>query len=188
LRDARGLLFSAPMAHYDFAPTFRTLYDKAVALYANGNRRPESYFTSAENAWLAANGIAPQHLYDYAEDELNGGEPGHGNALGIELIRRDYFINVQECRPSATMLDEASLPPKDAAVEGITWLPRIIPKAKAKLRGELPPSLMYCCGGDRNFFRTHDIQPAEFLSLIWRNLDNDGAVIAWVKRRRAALK
>jgi hypothetical protein len=185
LRRARLALFSAPMAHYDFAPTFRALYDKAVALYANGNRQPDNYFTGSEREWLAANGITAQHLYDYAEDELDGGEPGHGNALGIELVRRDYFLNVQEGRPSAVVLDEDSLPPKDATVAGISWLPRIIPKAKAKLRGELPPSLMYCCGGDRNFLRTHDIQPAEFLSLIWRNLDDDDAVITWVQQRSA---
>ncbi len=65
-------------------------------------------------------------------------------------------------RASGTVLDEAGLPPKDEAVRGITWLPRIIPKAKAKLRGELPASLMYCCGGDRKFFKAHDILPAEF--------------------------
>lgn len=176
------------MAHYDFAPTFRTLYDKAIALYANGNRRPDSYFSAEERAWLAANGITAQHLYDYAEDELNGGEPGHGNALGIELVRRDYFINVQRSQPSSTVLDEGTLPPKDAELEGIRWLPRIIPKAKAKLRGELPPSLMYCCGGDRNFLRTHDIQPAEFLSLIWRHFDDPAAIVRWVQQRSRALK
>lgn len=176
------------MAHYDFARTFRTLYDKAVSLYANGNRQPDAYFTDDENRWLAANGITAQHLYDYAEDELNGGEPGFGNALTIESVRRDYFINVQGGRPSAAVLDETALPPKDASIEGIPWLPRIIPKAKAKLRGELPPSLMYCCGGDRNFLRTLDIQPAEFLTVIWRHLDDDPAVIAWAKRRSLAQK
>ncbi|MES1166450.1 MAG: DUF5069 domain-containing protein, partial [Pseudomonadota bacterium] len=62
------------------------------------------------------------------------------------------------------------------------------PKTKAKLRGELPASLMYCCGGDRKFFKTHDIQPAEFLSLVWRNLGNDAAIVDWVTRRSAAAK
>jgi hypothetical protein len=56
---------------------------------------------------------------------------------------------------------------------------------KAKLRGELPSSLMYCCGGDRKFLKAHDIMPAEFLALIWRNLDNDEATIDWVLKRSA---
>jgi hypothetical protein len=171
------------MAHYDFTRNFRALYDKALSLYASGNRHADSYFSGSEATWLAANGIAPQHLYDYAEDELNGGEPGYSNALAIEFVRRDYFINVQLGRASTTPLDEARLPAKDAAVEGIVWLPRLIPKAKAKLRGELPPSLMYCCGGDRNFFRTHDILPAEFLSLVWRHFQDDRSIIEWVRRR-----
>jgi hypothetical protein len=75
------------------------------------------------------------------------------------------------------------MPAKTDAIEGIEWLPRLIPKTKAKLRGELPCSLMYCCGGDRRFFQAHDIHPAEFLSLVWRNGDNDAATIAWVVQR-----
>ena len=81
------------------------------------------------------------------------------------------------------MLDQAKLPGKAEAVKGITWLPRLIPKAKAKLRGELPASLMYSCGGDRAFFKQHDILPAEFLSLVWRNENNDGAIVDWVVKR-----
>lgn len=171
------------MKHYDFADRFRILYDKAVKLYAAGQTGAGTYFTADENAFLAANGINAQHLYDYAEDHNNGGEPGYDRALAIELIRRDYFLNVQGGKPSGKILDEASLPAKSAAVQNIEWLPRIIPKTKAKLRGELPASLMYSCGGDRSFFKKHDIHPAEFLSLVWRNENNDAAIIDWVVRR-----
>jgi hypothetical protein len=59
---------------------------------------------------------------------------------------------------------------------------------KAKLRGELPSSLMYCCGGDRRFLKAHDIAPAELLTVIWRNIDNDEAIIDWVAKRSAAAK
>ncbi len=65
------------------------------------------------------------------------------------------------------------------------WLLRILPKARAKLRGELPASMMYGCGGDRRFFKENDILPAEFLALIWRAGADDAAIIAWVKRRKA---
>jgi hypothetical protein len=174
------------MKHYDFTQKFSEAYDKAVDLYARGRRGAETYFSPDENAWLAANGLTPQHLYDYAEDQNNAAEPGYDNALGIELVRRDYFLNVQGGVASGGVLAEASLPAKGEQIEGIEWLPRLIPKAQAKLRGELPPTLMYCCGGDRKFFKAHDILPAEFLSLIWR-LDRDEAqIVAWVNARSEA--
>jgi len=176
------------MKHYAFADHFRSIYIKSVDAYRRGHQSPNGLVTASEEAWLAANGITAQHLYDYAEDDVNGGEPGYDRALTIELVRRDYFLNVQMGKQSSRQLDEASLPSKSAEIQGITWLPRIIPKARAKLRGELPASMMYSCGGDRNFFRTHDIHPAEFLSLIWRSGDQDGAIIDWVVRRSAAAR
>jgi hypothetical protein len=174
------------MKHFTFPHQFRTVYERAVALYAEGKRGADGFFTAEEKQFLTANGITPQHLYDYAEDH-NGydGEPGLLQALGIELVRRDYFLNVQGGRGSTTLLDESKLPAKTDAVRGIVWLPRILPKARAKLRGELPPSLMYCCGGDRKFFKEHDILPAEFLTLVWRYEKNDGAIVDWVTRRSA---
>jgi hypothetical protein len=175
------------MKNYEFPTRFRALYTQAVESHARGQRSGDAMFSTDERAWLAANGLTPQHLYDYAEDH-NGyeGEPGLDHALTIELVRRDYFLSVQAGRPSRQQLDEASLSPKDEKVGGISWLPRLIPKAKAKLRGELPPSLMYCCGGDRRFFKEHDILPAEFLALVWRHLDNDALIVDWVVRRSSA--
>ncbi|MDB6126788.1 MAG: hypothetical protein JWM35_684 [Verrucomicrobia bacterium] len=171
------------MKHYDFAAKFRAAYDAAVALYTKGQRDSSTYFDASQRAFLATNGITPQYMYDYAEDHVNGGEPGYDNALSIELVRRDYFLNVQDGRPSRNLLDESTLPEKTAAVKGIEWLPRIIPKAKAKLRGELPVSLMYSCGGDRRFFKTNDILAAEFLSLVWRHENDDAAIVDWVVKR-----
>jgi hypothetical protein len=172
------------MKHYDFAKTFHTIYDSAVAQYAKGSRDTTTLLSAEEKAFLAANGITAQHLYDYAEDHNNyAGEPGFEIALGIELIRRDYFLNVQNGKPSSTVLDESKLPAKTDSVRGIEWLPRIIPKVKAKLRGELPSSLMYCCGGDRKFLKAHNILPAELLAITWRNLDNDAAIVDWVAAR-----
>ena len=176
------------MKHYDFAEKLRTLWDKACRLYTDGQRDAGTYFTADERTFLAANGLTAQHLYDYAEDFTSAGEPSWYTALAIELVRRDYFLNVQGGKPSQTVLDEARLPAKTEAVHGIEWLPRIIPKAKAKLHGELPTTLMYCCGGDRRFFKTHDIHPAEFLSLVWRHEHDDQAVVDWVVQRRAAAK
>jgi hypothetical protein len=176
------------MNRYDFPSQFRKLFDRAVALYATGRRGADTFFESGQRAWLLSNGITPQYVYDYAEDENTVGEPGFGHALTIESVRRDYFLNVQKGKASAVVLDEAKMPAKTDAVKGVEWLPRIIPKAKAKLRGELPASLMYCCGGDRRFFKAHDILPAEFLTLVWRNGDDDAATVSWVLARGKAAK
>jgi len=176
------------MKNYEFTKKFRAIYDHAVALYAKGQQGAGTYFDATQLAFLAANGITAQHMYDYAEDHNNGGEPGYDNALTIETIRRDYFLNVQHGRPSTDVLDESRMPGKTDAVHGIQWLPRIIPKAKAKLRGELPASLMYSCGGDRRFFKSLDILPAEFLSLVWRHEHDDKAIIDWVVQRSQSAK
>ena len=176
------------MKNFDFPAQFRVLYDQAVDLYAKGRRGAGTFFDKAQTAWLAANGLTPQHLYDYAEDANNDREPGFEHALTIETVRRDYFLNVQNGNASGTTLDESKLPSKSEQAKGIEWLPRIIPKAKAKLKGELPASLMYCCGGDRRFFKTHDILPAEFIPLVWRNGDHDAATVDWVAARSKAGK
>jgi hypothetical protein len=75
------------------------------------------------------------------------------------------------------------LPSKDAEIDGIGWLPRIIPKAEAKLRGEMPPELMYGCGGDRKFFRTNQVDPAAFLRTVWNAKGNQAEIVAWVKKQ-----
>lgn len=174
------------MKNYDFTSKFRVVYDQAVAQYAKGGRDAARLLDASQTAFLAANGINAQHLYDYAEDQVGGGEPGYDHALTIEAVRRNYFLNVQGGKSSIAVLDESRLPAKTEAVKGIEWLPRIIPKAKAKLRGELPASLMYCCGGDRRFFKAHDILPSEFLAVVWRFEHDDAGIIDWVVKHSAA--
>ena len=173
-------------SHYGFPTDFRAIYDHAVALYAQGKRGADTFFSAGQSAWLAANGLSAQALYDYAEDENNEGEPGFEHALAIETIRRDYFFNAQKGVVSTRVADAATWPGKSEEIEGIRWLPRILPKVRAKLRGELPASMMYCCGGDRGFFSANDILPAEFLNLAWRHENDDAAIIAWVVARSRA--
>lgn len=168
-----------------FAQQFRALYDKAVSLYAQNQRAADTFFTPAESAFLAANGITAQHLYDYAEDHNNyDGVPGFDLALGIEHVRRDYFIEVQHSKPSPNVLDPETLPEKTASLSGIEWLPRIIIKARAKLRGELPASLMYCCGGDRRFFAQHALHAPDFLRLIWRAGTDEQLIVNAIKPKK----
>ncbi len=174
------------MSHYTFSATFRAVYDRATARFAQGGATAATLLDAPDVAFLAANGITAQHLFDYVEDRTNYGEPDYDQAHGIELVRRDYFLNAQQGRPSAAVLDPAALPPKSATVRGIGWLPRLLPKARAKLRGELPASTMYGCGGDRAFFQQHDILPHEFLALLWRHENDDLAITDWVLRRSPA--
>jgi hypothetical protein len=76
----------------------------------------------------------------------------------------------------------ADLPAKSAAVDGIAWLPRLIVKARLKLRGEMPADLMYGCGGDRPFLRGVNLTLAQFLELVRDAGDDDRKVIEAVKR------
>jgi hypothetical protein len=97
-------------------------------------------------------------------------------------VRRAYFIEVQKRVPSTHVVSVADLPPKTAEVAGIAWLPRILAKARAKLRGEMDPQIMYGCGGDRAFLKRVDVHPAEFLRKVWEAGENDQKVIDWITR------
>ena len=170
------------MSHPDFSAAFSGLYRRALARFGAGNATPATLLALTDVALLTANGITAQHVFDYVEDFTNHGEPSYDEALAIELVRRDYFLNVQHGRPSATVLDAATLPPKNATISGIGWLPRLLPKARAKLRGELPQSMMFCCGGDRAFFQRHRLAAHDFLALISRHEHDDTAIIEWVRQ------
>ena len=40
---------------------------------------------------------------------------------------------------------------------------------------------MYGCGGDRRFFRTNHVDPAEFLRQTWKAGGDSKKIVAWVK-------
>ena len=46
-------------------------------------------------------------------------------------------------QPAARRLEMHEFPAKTDKIAGITWLPRLIVKARAKLEGALPADLMY---------------------------------------------
>lgn len=171
------------MKHYDYQETFKSLYDKAVEKYAQGNHDKSSYFNEDEIAFIAANGWRIQDFYDYAEDQFDSEQPSYEIAQSIEQVRRDYFLHIQKGKPSDKTIDSSDLTPKTEGIANIVWLPRIIEKANGKLKGELCEDIMYCCGGDRRFLKTHDIHPAEFLRLVWSSGDDIDAIVAFVKSR-----
>jgi hypothetical protein len=174
------------MNHYQYQQSLKNIWENAVTQYKEGKREPDSYFDDATLAELAAMGLNTMDIYDYAEDFVTGGEPDFETFLMICEARRDYFLTVQAGKASQQTLDSSSLPAKDAEAKGIVWLPRIMPKAIAKLRGELPADTMYCCGGDRKFLKTNNIHPAEFLRAAWAYENDTDKLIDWVVARKSS--
>jgi hypothetical protein len=149
--------------------------------YRAGERDAQRYFTAEQEAYLGSIGQSAQELYDFAEDHARGGEPDWETVLLISAVRRDYLLTVQHGATSPHRISMDDLPAKDAQLEGIPWLPRIIQKAEAKLRGEMPPDLMYNCGGDRNFLLQHGLDAADFLRHVWAAAGDEQKILAYVR-------
>lgn len=169
-------------SQYRWHHELKQLFVLSLERYRVGEHLPDRYFTDEQKAFLTSIGMKPQELYDFAEDHAkNDGDPDWETVLLISAARRDYFLTVQHGQPSDKTVVMDELPAKDAKVEGIPWLPRLIKKAEAKLRGEMPPELMYGCGGDRRFFQEHGIHPADFLRHAWAHGGDEAKMAAFVK-------
>ena len=166
------------MKNYDWTNQVKALYQEVLQRYRAGHREPQTLFDAQKQEALAAIGASPMELFDYAED---ADSLDWENALLILAARRDYFLVIQHGVPTGNRLSLADLPAKDAELDGIPWLPRIIQKAKARLRGELPDDLMYCCAGDRAFFSKYDVHPADFLREVWAAEGNEKKLLTYVR-------
>lgn len=166
-------------AHWE--KDFAELFVPAVEKYRQGHQHAKGLVDAKGKSFLKTIGYTEQEFFDFVEDFAKGGEPTLQTSLAVAAVRRDYFLKEQKGKFSKNRISMEDLPSKDAVVEGIGWLPRIIPKAQAKLRGEMPPDLMYGCGGDRRFFRENRVDPAEFLRQTWKTDGNTAKLVAWVK-------
>ena len=167
---------------YRWYHELKTLFVLSLERFRVGERDPAKFYTPGQHAYLASIGMTPQEIFDFADDHARyDGDPDWETFLLISAVRRDYFLTVQHAQPTGQTVDTADLPAKDAKLDGIPWLPRIIKKAEAKLRGEMSPDLMFCCGGDRNFFREHHLNPADFLRHVWAADGDESKVLAYVK-------
>lgn len=169
--------------NYEYHKTLKSIWDKATLLYSEGNRDAQTYFNADEQSFLASIGATAQEVFDFAEDYNLHGEPDFTTFALVQDIRRAYFLEEQGGKPAEGTVDPSTFPSKQEEVEGIVWLPRIIQKAKAKLQGRMDPNTMYGCGGDRHFLKENDIHPAEFLRVVWKNFNDENAVIQWVLER-----
>ena len=167
----------------DWVEEFRTLFDSGVTAYKNGIQNAGAMFSTREEDFLRSIGATPQEIFDFVEDWCDDEAPDPETALGISTIRRNYFLQEQHGQFSKTPTSESQFPSRNASLAGLEWFPRIIEKARAKLRGELPLDLMYSCGGDRRFLRKVNIHPVEFLQAVREAEDNIEHIVKFVTDR-----
>ena len=147
-----------------------------------------SYYTGDDLDFLAGIGYKPRELFDFVEDLADEGAPSESTALLVAAVRRDYFLTMQDGVTSSKEISRDQVPSFGEEFEGITYLPRIIAKATAKLKGELDPDMMFGCGGDRKFLSDHgDIHPADFLRHVWAADGDTSKIAAFVRKRPSDL-
>jgi len=161
---------------------FREVYDRGVVAWHAGKQSPSTMFSREDTAFLATIGCTAQELFDFVDDSLRYDDLDFDTTLAVTTIRRDYFLTVMKGKPSGHKVSMASLPAKSAEVDGIAWLPRLIVKARVKLRGEMPDDLMYGCAGDRPFLRGMNMDLPGFLKLVRESGDDNRRIIDAVKK------
>jgi hypothetical protein len=169
----------------DWKKEFRNVWERGVAAWKAGRRSARTMFNPEDAAFLAGIGCTAQELFDFVDDSLNYADLDFETVLAVTEIRRDYFLNVMHGKPTGRMVPMDELPAKSDEVDGIAWLPRLIVKARIKLRGELNPDLMYGCAGDRPFLREHHMTLPQFLQLVREKGDDDRAIVDAVKKAAA---
>ena len=172
---------SSAMNEVTWDKQFRAVYDRGVAAWQAGRRKPATMFDAEDVAFLAGIGCTAQELFDFVDDSLVYGEPDFATALGVQAIRREYLMNEMKGIKSGKQAAMSDLPPKAQEVDGISWLPRLIVKARMKLRGEMPDDLMYGCGGDRPFVRRMNTTLPGFLQLVRECGTDDRRIVDTLK-------
>ena len=169
------------MNQEDWKTEFRNVWDRAIAAWKGGRKSARTMFEPADATFLATIGCSTQELFDFVDDSLGYDDVDFETVLAVTAIRREYFLGVMHGKPTGRVVEMSELPAKSAEVDGIAWLPRLIVKARTKLRGEMNPDLMYGCAGDRPFLRKHHMTLPGFLQLVRDQGDNDRAIIDALK-------
>lgn len=165
--------------------TFLTLFDRCLAEFRSGNIDFETYYSPEDLAFLNSIGCQPREFFDFVEDFGGDSVPTPSTTLLVAAVRRDYFLTIQEQSTSDTRLTASDIPTFGDELDGMAYLPRILAKGRAKLRGELDPDLMFGCGGDRRFLATHgNLHPADFLRQLWAAGEDDQKMVAWIRQQQ----
>ncbi len=164
---------------------FLHLFNTCTARYQKGERDYENWFTGEDLQLLEEIGYKTREFFDFVEDFCDKQSPSLTTAMLIAAVRRDYFHTIQKRQKSDKTLTHDELPTFGDTLNDIAYLPRILTKARAKLRGELDPDIMFSCGGDMNFLKNNgDIHPADFLRQVWAAGDDDQKIATWVAAQR----
>ena len=166
---------------YTWSSRFLTLFSECTARFKQGDTNFTGYYTADDLSFLTSIGYKPREFFDFVEDHVNYSDPSPETSLLVAAVRRDYLKVIQNGQLSSEETTPDQLPPKVQEVDGIPWLPRLIAKARLKLKGEMDPEIMYGCGGDRQFFTKYDIHPADFLRTVWAAGDDDAKIVAYAK-------
>ena len=165
---------------------FLELFRRCLNEFNSGNTEFESYYSKDDLSFLNSIGYKPRELFDFVEDLGGEGAPSESTALLVAAVRRDYFIVVQGSLHSDKEIGRNDLPTFGDKFGDIAYLPRIITKARAKLKGELDPDIMFGCGGDRKFLKDNgDIPMADFLRNVWASGTDDLKIVNYVKNYSA---
>lgn len=160
---------------------FLNLFDQCVALYRAGNHDYHTYYDAAAAELLNEIGYGPREFFDFIEDFCEFGTPSPSSALLIAAVRRDFFHEIMKKTDGSRSVKSGDIPSRGEALAGIPYLPRILAKARAKLRGDLDPDMMFGCGGDRGFLqRAGNIHPADFLRHVWASNGDDAKIVSWL--------
>ncbi len=182
---SRTVTTTQPSFHSDYRwhHELKQLFVRGLERYRTGEIDPLKHFNDQERAVLGSSGLTAQEFFDFVDDHVRyDGDPDWETVLLVNAVRRDYFLSEQHGQFTGHLVSMDELPAKDdKSVGGIPWLARVIQKAEAKLRGEMPPDLMYNCAGDRNFFREHHLHPADFLRRVWAARGDAAPVLAYVQ-------
>lgn len=164
-----------------WAARYRALYEDATWRYQAGARSGH-LISEGEREFLESLGGTEREFSDLVEDYARGSGWDPETALLMTAARRDYFLR-HDGGKRREQKDSSTLPPKNAELDGVRWLPRIIEKARRKLQGTMNDDLMFGCGGDSGFCRKHGVDPADFLGVVRDNWDDENAILAWVREQ-----
>ena len=127
----------------DWRTQFHDLFFKGVERHKEGRQSPEGMFEGDEPNFLESIGCSTQEMFDFCDDYVRWGDVIYEQVEELQAVRYEHFIEELDSQPASHAMEMDEFPPKDAELEGIAWLPRLILKARAKLAGNLPADLMY---------------------------------------------
>lgn len=133
----------APVIDENWKQKFCELFNAGVKRHRQDRQDPGTMFELDEVAFLESIGCTAQEMFDFCDDFVLWADVIYDHIEELQAVRYEYFKTELNSQPAVRRLAMDEFPPKDAEVEGIAWLPRLIVKARAKLRGELPTDLMY---------------------------------------------